>query len=124
MGNFRFQKEERLNRKKVIDELFKRGSSRLFFPLKIIFLPHPESSSPLHQILITIPMRNFKRAADRNTLKRRIREGYRLHKTLFPASPAFCLAYIYIAKEILPSAVIHQSIRSSLEQLKGYEKKN
>jgi ribonuclease P protein component len=123
MGKFRFQKEERLNRKKIIDELFKKGPSRLFFPLKLIATHHPDSNQHIHQVLVTVPARNFKKAVDRNTLKRRIREGYRLNKALLPASPALCLAYIYIAKEILPSASIHQAIVSSMESLK-YEKKN
>ena len=122
MGNLRFRKEERLNRKKIIDELFKKGSSGLFFPLKVLAIPHPDPGQRTHQILVTVPARNFKKAVDRNTLKRRIREGYRLNKVLLPASPALCLAYIYIAKEILPSAAIHKAIVSSFERQK-YEKK-
>ncbi len=123
MGNFSFRKEERLSRKKIIEGLFKKGPSRLFFPLKVIATPHPDPVQPVHQVLISVPVRNFKKAVDRNTLKRRIREGYRLNKALLQVSPALCVAYIYIAKEILPSATIHQAILSSLESLK-HEKKN
>ena len=124
MGNFSFRKEERLSRKKIIEALFEKGSSHLVFPLKVIFLPHPDPALSHHQILITAPKKNFRKATDRNTLKRRIREGYRLNKALFPASPTFCLAYIYIAKEILPSITIHKAIRSSLKRLNNYEKKD
>ena len=124
MGNSSFVKEERLSRKKVIEALFQTGSSYLVFPLKVIFLPHPDPTQNHHQILITAPLKNFKKATDRNTLKRRIREGYRLNKSLYTASPSFCLAYIYIAKEILPSITIHKAIRSSLERLNHYEKKD
>ncbi len=124
MGNFSFRKEERLNRKKVIEALFEKGTSQTLFPIKVIFIPHPDPNAALHQVLVTVPVKNFKRAADRNTLKRRIREGYRLNRALLPHAPTFCLAYIYIAKEILPSALIHQSIRLALERLKTYEKKD
>ena len=124
MGNFRFRKEERLSRKRIIEALFEKGSSYLVFPLKVIFLLHPDLTQSQHQILITAPVKNFKKATDRNTLKRRIREGYRLNKALFKTSPTFCLAYIYIAKEILPSSTIHKAIRSSLERLNSYEKKD
>jgi ribonuclease P protein component len=123
MGNFRFRKEERLKRKKIIDGLFKKGPSTLFFPVKIIAIPNPDPDQYVHQVLVSVPARNFKKAVDRNKLKRRIREGYRLNKALLPASPALCLAYIYIAKEILPSAPIHQAIVSSMESLK-HEKKD
>ena len=124
MGNLRFRKEERLSKKKTIDELFANGSSKLIFPLKMIFLPHPEASQTFHQVLISVPAKTFKKAVDRNTLKRRIREGYRLNKALVTESPKFCVAYIYIAKEILPSAAIHKAVCSSLDVLNSYAQKD
>src|SRR5262245_52531205 len=124
MGNNRFTRQERLRKKKVIDDVFAKGASKSIFPLKLIFLPHPEATQKSHQVLVTIPTRNFPKAVDRNTIKRRIREGYRLNKSLATVSSPYCLAYIYIAKEILPSATIHQAVRSSLEVLNSYEKKD
>ncbi len=107
-----------------MEELFEKGFSFLAFPLKIIYLAHPDSSQSNHQVLVTAPSKSFKKAVQRNTIKRRIREGYRLNKTLLKPSPTLCLAYIYIAKEILPSVAIHKSIRTSLERLNNYEKKD
>jgi ribonuclease P protein component len=125
MGAFRFSKKERLSKKKVIEELFAKGSSRPAFPLKVVYIRHPDHEQSLHQVLITVPIKNFKKAVDRNTLKRRIREGYRLNKALLPDTPTLCIAYIYIAKEILPSATIHKSICASMKELTDhYEKKN
>lgn len=123
MGAFRFPKEERLSRKKIIEDLFEKGSSFSVFPLKVIYRPLPDSETP-HQVLVTVPARNFRKATDRNTLKRRIREGYRLNKAQLTASTHFSLAYIYTAREILPSATIHQAIQSSLQRLNRYEKKD
>lgn len=124
MGNFRFPKEERLTRKKVIEDLFQHGSSFSSFPLKVIFAPLDDHSSKKNQVLISVPVRTFKKATDRNTLKRRIREGYRLNKGVVTTSTPYSLAYIYIAKEILPSATIHQAIQSSLRRLNRYENKD
>jgi ribonuclease P protein component len=125
MGAFRFSKEERLAKKKIIEDLFAKGSSRQAFPVKVIFIPHPDKKQSAHQVLITVPIRNFKKAVDRNTLKRRIREGYRLNKALLSPVPTLCIAYIYIAKEILPSLAIHKSICASMKELCDYyEKKN
>ncbi len=125
MGAFSFGKQERLSKKKVIEELFEKGSSRQAFPLRIISIRHPEKDQTIHQVLITVPVKNFKKAVDRNTLKRRIREGYRLNKALLRPAPALCIAYIYVAKEILPSTTIHKSIRATLKELSDhYEKKS
>lgn len=124
MGKFYFGKEERLNKKKIIEALFEKGSSFSVFPLKVFFNSQPGGGLPHHQVLITVPIKNFKRAVDRNAIKRRIREGFRLNKTLFQTTSAFSIAYIYIAKEVLPSPTIHQAIQSSFERLSSYEKKN
>jgi ribonuclease P protein component len=66
--------------------------------------------SPTHQVLITVSSRNFKRAVDRNSVKRRIREAYRLNKESLITPKKLLLAYIYVAKEILPSAIIHEKL--------------
>jgi ribonuclease P protein component len=123
MANFTFGKQERLSKKKAIEELFSKGSSRKTFPLKVIFIKHPDTAQHLHQVMVSVPVKNFKKAVDRNTLKRRIREGYRLNKTLLPSNPTLCIAYIYIAKEILPSAAIHKSICASMKELSDYYEK-
>jgi ribonuclease P protein component len=124
MADFRFRKEEKLTKKKAIEDLFETGISFNAFPLKIIFSPQSTGQKSPHQILISVPIRNFKRAVDRNAIKRRIREGYRLNKALFAANPTLCIAYIYIAKEVLPTTIIHRAIQTSADRLSSYEKKN
>lgn len=126
MGKFTFKKEERLNKEKWILELFEKGSSFQFHPFRVIFLPHPDPVYPLHQVLITVSSRNFKSAVDRNTIKRRIREAYRLNKSKILSSGKWLIAYIYIAREILPSEIIHKKLSLTFERLhrKEHEKKN
>ncbi len=120
---FRLQKAERLSRKRNIEELFKKGRSFTTFPLKVLYQPRKDPGTR-HQVLITVPARTFSKATDRNTLKRRIREGYRLNKALLTASTPLCLAYIYTAREVMPSTTIHQAIQASLQRLNRYEKKD
>jgi ribonuclease P protein component len=123
MGAHSFPKAERLVRKKTIEELFQKGGSFSVFPLKILYQYQGEPGTS-HQVLVTVPARTFRKATDRNTLKRRIREGYRLNKGLLTTSTRFSVAYIYTAREILPSSTIHQAIQSSLQRLNRYEKKD
>src|SRR5262245_30486957 len=98
MRKFTFRKEERLNKEKWIQELFTKGSSFHLYPFKVLFLPHPEVQIPASQVLISVSSRNFKRAVDRNTIKRRVREAYRLNKAAIPSEQKWLIAYIYIAK--------------------------
>lgn len=118
MAQFTFRKEERLNKEIWIQELFTKGSSFHLYPFKILFLPHPDIQSSANQVLISVSKRNFKKAVDRNTIKRRIREAYRLNKHQISASHKWLIAYIYTAKEILPSIVIHEKLPLTFERLK------
>jgi ribonuclease P protein component len=118
-----FKKDEKLTSEKWIKELFAKGSSFYLHPFKVITLPHPIEPFP-HQVLISVPARTFKRAVDRNLLKRRIREAHRLNKHILTTNQKWLIAYIYTAKEILPSAVIHEKLPLALTRInQAYEQK-
>ena len=131
---FTFKKSERLNSKKVIEQLFdKKGretnQSVFLYPFRVSYVMEVVSdksqvvsedlaeidakqlmtydlrlttSSP--QILISVSKRFFKHAVDRNLIKRRTREAYRLNKHLLLQKPSFqipaYIAFVYIAKTI------------------------
>ena len=114
MGLFSFRKAERLSKKKYIQELFNKGSSFYFAPFKIFVLQHPEASQSCHQVLISVSSRHFKKAVDRNLIKRRIREAYRLQKNKLPLSPKFIIGFIYVSKEILSFEEIKAKMLLSL----------
>ena len=102
MGKFSFRKAERLSKEKDIQELFEKGSSFYLFPFKVLTLP-VEVAGPFHQVLISVSRRNFKKAVDRNRIKRQIREAYRLNKHLLPSGLFNHIGLIYTHKEILSS---------------------
>ncbi|SER44927.1 ribonuclease P protein component [Pedobacter rhizosphaerae] len=77
---YTFRKEERLCSRKHLDLLFKNGSSFLLYPLRISYLFIDQPAEVKAQVVINVPKKRYKRAVDRNLLKRRIREAYRLHK--------------------------------------------
>jgi ribonuclease P protein component len=123
MGKFTFRKAERLSKEKVIQELFDKGSSFYLYPFKVFFLPNRDDQCPHHQVLISVSKKSFKRAVDRNLIKRRIREGYRLNKNLLGDKNKLVIAYIYSAKEILPSAQIHGRLVKTFKRF-DYGEKN
>jgi ribonuclease P protein component len=123
MGKYTFRKEERLSKDKLIQELFDKGSSFYLFPFKVFFMPNPDQGIAWHQVVISVSKRNFKRAVDRNLLKRRIREAYRLNKDLLPAQKKLLIAYIYSVKDILPSIQIQERLVKTFKKL-DYAEKN
>lgn len=82
MMNYSFPKQEKVNSLKIIEALYSKGNySVLVFPFKVsmVFVAEQQANC---QALITVPKRNFKKAVDRNRIKRQIREIYRLNKHL------------------------------------------
>jgi ribonuclease P protein component len=114
MEKFTFKKSERLSQKKLIQELFDKGSSFYLYPFKVFFAV---KEAPTNQILVSVSKSLFKRAVDRNTIKRRIREGYRLNKWKLPSDNFFFIAYIYTGQEVMPSTFIHQKLVLTFNKL-------
>ena len=119
---FKFRREERLKSESLIKELFEKGSSFYSFPFKVIAKQNPDEKARFHQVLFSVSKKNFKKAVDRNLIKRRIRESYRLNKNLLPNSAPLLIAYIYTAKEILTFAQIQERLVKTLNRFDHVEK--
>ena len=78
-----FKKQERLKSKKTIELLFKNGNIINEFPVKAVWIKTtlPEKDA-VSQVSFSVPKRLFKKAIDRNRIKRLLRESYRLNKPL------------------------------------------
>jgi ribonuclease P protein component len=123
MRRFTFRKEEKLTKEKLIQELFAKGSSFYLFPFKVFFMPNPDLAIPHHQILISVSKKLFGRAVDRNLIKRRMREAYRLNKDGLSVQNKYLIAYIYSVKEILPSAQMQERLVKTFKRFE-YVAKN
>jgi len=123
MGRFTFTKAERLSKEKLIKELFEKGSSFYLYPFKVIYRPNPDQTNiAVHQVLISVSTRQFKRAVDRNKVKRRVREAYRLQKENIESRPEKGIfSFIYTAREILPFTEIKNKLFLVLEKIKNLE---
>ncbi len=75
-----FTKEERLCSKRSLDLLFKNGSSFLLYPYRVSYLFVPDDTQVPVQVVINVSKRRYKKAVDRNLIKRRTREAYRHQK--------------------------------------------
>ncbi|MBP5800095.1 MAG: ribonuclease P protein component [Prevotella sp.] len=119
-----FSKRERIVSRKLIEQLFSKGSnhSTSAFPIRIVYMEkeREEDEEPV-QILVSVSKRHFKRAVKRNRVKRQIREAYRHHKQILaekmPQDTSLAIAFIWLADELLDSQQVEKSVKRLLEKV-------
>lgn len=119
MAEYSLSKKERLTSKKHIELLFAKGKSIYKYPVKCMYLKEQEINVPV-KVAVTVPKRIFKRAVDRNMLKRRLRESYRKHKNIISRhdeASGLILMLIYVSRETEDSSVIEKAVAHILSQM-------
>lgn len=81
-----FGKEYKLCSKKVMASIFEDGKQEKVFPFLLRHLTVDLKTTKRFQIVIAVPKRKFKRAVDRNRIKRLIREAVRKKKHIIESS--------------------------------------
>ncbi|MES2565455.1 MAG: ribonuclease P protein component [Bacteroidota bacterium] len=118
--SFTFSKIERLCSRKAIDDLFANGKSKTQFPIKLIYKP-TEFDSPFPvRAMFVVPKKKHKRANKRNTIKRRMREVYRLNKHVIydkQKDQKLDLMFICLSNEELEYEVIEKSMLTLINTL-------
>lgn len=121
-----FGKIERLSSPRAIGRVFQRGSAEVktlyLFPFRLLYLSSSSTTSNQNtQVLFSIPKRQFKKAVDRNLIRRRCKEAYRLNKQILSALPAesqpTSIAFLYLAKDITTFDVIETAMKKCLRRL-------
>lgn len=113
---------ERLKSRKQIDTLFAGKKGFAVFPIRVMYRFVPATEEPGLQIGVTASKRSFKKAVDRNRVKRLLREAYRLQKEdlqqqLKETGKSGAVFFLYTDKTIPPFAVVKQAMAKCLKKL-------
>ena len=113
-------KSQRLKSRKLIQSLFAEGKSFHHFPLKVIWVQNNDSNTL--QAGFSVSSRLFKRAVDRNCIKRLMRECYRvqkvgLEKTLIQSEKSLAVFFIYTGKEKIAHAAMFEAMTQAIKKL-------
>ncbi|MVN91940.1 ribonuclease P protein component [Mucilaginibacter aquatilis] len=120
---YTFKKEERLCNKRLLDKLFHGGSSFLCYPFRVSWISAPQPQTHPVQVVFAVAKKRYRRAVDRNLIKRRTREAYRLHKDALLYGPLLqnnkqiLLSINYIGKEINDFAFMDKRMVKLMVQL-------
>ena len=122
---YKLGKQARLKSRKVIDQLFKGSKSFTVPPFRVIFqctkLPVNPAVIQL-QAGFSVSKRHFKKAVDRNRIKRLMREAYRLRKNelelmikIHPVNLVFFI--IYTGKDLPDYQLVFEKVKGILLKL-------
>ena len=131
---FTLGKNERLKSRKLIEQLFSEGKSFVITPFKVYYLisektltthrhrERNEGSPPTTQFGVGVSAKNFKKAVDRNRIKRLTRESYRLQKNLLlekltSKNIQLNIFFIYTGKELPEYDEVYKKVGSALSKL-------
>ena len=119
-----FSKSERVVSRKLIEQLFSKGSSHSTsaFPLRIVYTQTArETGDEAVQVLVSVSKRHFKRAVKRNRVKRQIREAYRKNKQRLtervPQDMSLAIAFIWLADELHDSLRVEKTVKRLLDKV-------
>ena len=114
-----YAKAEKLKSRKALNALFTGGKSFAVFPVKIFWMPAaPDSDRPM-QAGVGVSARHFKKAVDRNRIKRLLRECYRLNKhslltTLEAKEKKVVVFFLYVGKELPDYTMLNEKMQQAL----------
>lgn len=121
---FSLAAHSRIKQKQVFDQLFAGGQSVWQHPIRFSWICPGDLSQEetLLQVGFSVPKRKFKRAHDRNLLKRRMREAFRLQQQQLQE---LChskgmhvrLLFTYQAAQLADFTAIRNAMASGLKKL-------
>ncbi|HET6253822.1 MAG TPA: ribonuclease P protein component [Puia sp.] len=119
---FTWNKKEKLKSRKRIERVFQEGKSLTLFPFRVWWILQPSQAGAPLQAGFGVSSRHFKKAVDRNRIKRLSREAYRLQKHVVLqrlAEKERCMAvfFVYTGKDLPDYATVTQKIGVVLQRL-------
>lgn len=125
MKQFTLGKTERLKSRKQIERLFKEGKTITVTPFKIFYILEKELApvSKTSSLLFGVGAgtKHFKKAVDRNRIKRLVREAYRLQRNelnvkLIENKLQLNVFFIYTGKELPLYNLVYEKLGVALQK--------
>jgi ribonuclease P protein component len=123
---YTYSGKEKLKSKKLIEKLFDEGRSLNEFPLRLVYLSVNHREDVRIKVAVSVSKRNFKKAVDRNRIKRLLREAYRLNNRKYfnNITTQYALMILYIGNEVQSFEHIDNAMKKLLLNFKTVVKDN
>lgn len=108
---YQFPKHEHLCGETGIKIFFSHSKRFTAFPLRVHYTRQTQCT--YSRFMVSVPKKLIKHAVQRNLLKRRIREAYRLHKP----TQAVNMAVVYMDTEVASYATIEKAMLKAMQKI-------
>ena len=115
-------KEERLKSNLRIKDLLKNGRMASAFPLKVFWDIQPENQRFPACVAVSVPKKRFRKAVERNLLKRQIREAYRknkeiIYEPLMERGMNINLVILFLQDEFITFVELEKNLKDLLKKI-------
>ncbi|MEF2644103.1 MAG: ribonuclease P protein component [Paramuribaculum sp.] len=124
MAGYRLYKKEKLCSVTAIDMLFspamrsKGGNNSIMaYPWRCIWRLNDKRHATCPKFLISVPKKRLRHAVDRVTMRRRMREAYRLTRHLIDPNLPADIAFIYVADKLTDYHAAQRSVSKFLKRI-------
>lgn len=111
-------KSERLHAEKSIKELFERGSSFFLYPFKVMYFQKEVVEAVPNQVLFSVSKKKIKKATGRNYIKRRLKEAYRINKSMLSPT-GLLLGFVFVGAAKMSFGELEPKMKQVLLRLPG-----
>lgn len=117
-----YGKAEKLKSRTALNALFTGGQSFSVFPVKVFYSKMNEAAAVPVKAGVGVSARNFRKAVDRNRIKRLLRESYRLqkaslHEKLTAKQSSLAVFFLFTGKELPDQPLLMEKMRAALAKL-------
>ena len=118
---FSYSKKEKLKSRKQLEQVFSKGKSFTVLPIKVFYIDVEEQDNPV-KAGVGVSSRNFKKAVQRNRIKRLLRETYRtekipLHDCLQKNEKQAAVFFLYVDKLMPEYILLKEKMKLIIQRL-------
>jgi ribonuclease P protein component len=119
---FSYNKQEKLKSRKQLNTLFKKGKSFTVFPLKVFFVFADNTQDNIIKTGVGVSSRHFKKAVQRNRVKRLLREVYRteklpLQEALNKSNKKLAIFLLFVDKTLPEHSLLKEKMPLCIQRL-------
>lgn len=117
---FSYNASEKLKSRKLLNRIFAEGKSINAYPLKVLYLIS-ETTTKQNLAGVGVSSRNFKKAVERNRIKRLLRESYRLNKNILAdavlENQQLIVFFLFTGKDLSDATLISEKLPLLMQKI-------